>query len=345
MEKKGSSVSFSKFPKTKKHKERGDALEKVIGILEERSEYPRRLARYINNKNDIGCAAVAFQSIEEVICFQERTPLFALLVGDGYDREEQQRISMLLSQNGSVFILSEEPEDKGQFLSSGIRRIFRYQRAGELLGQVLRQETESTPPQGGLYTVYGPDSVSSAEHFAWQLAKRLSAQTKTLFLSWEPFGGFGRSESDRGEVCGDLSELLYVLRLESFSKKDRLLALPSQEGVFYISGIAYCTDLWQYSAEELLHFLALCRECGYGAIVFLAGFFSESIEHLMEQSEAVCLVTGDSAEEERRRKEFFRQMKYAGKQALLSRVKEARKHDADICPESTGKVSETLWKK
>lgn len=320
-------------------------MEKVIGILEEHSEYPKRLARYINNKNDIGCVAVAFQSIEEVLCFQERTRLSVLLVGEGYGKEEQQRISMLFPQNERFFVLSEEPEDKGQLLPSGMRRIFRYQRAGELLRQILWQETETISSQGGLYTVYSPDSVCSSEHFAWQLAKRLSAQAKTLFLSWEPFGGFGRSETDKREACGDLSELLYVLRLEGFSKKERLLALPSQDGVFYISGIAYCTDLWQYSAEELERFLALCRECGYGAIVFLAGFFSESIEYLMEQSEAVCLVTGDGVEEEKRRREFFRQMKYAGKQALLSRVKEVGKYDADICSESTGKVSEILWKK
>lgn len=332
------------FHNKQKHKRRGDALEKVIGILEEHSGYPKRLARYINDKNDIGYIAVVFRSIEEVLCFQERTPLSVLLIGDGCSKEEQRRISALFPKSGQIFILSEESGDKGQLLPSGMRRIFRYQRAGELLRQILQQETETVSSQGGLYTVYSPDSCSCSEHFAWQLAKRLSAQRKTLFLSWEPFGGFGRSEMDRGETCGDLSELLYVLRLESFSKKDRLLTLPSKEGVFYISGTAYCTDLWQYSAEELLHFLVLCRECGYEAIVFLAGFFSESIEQLMEQSEAVCLVTENDTDE-KRRKEFFRQMKYAGKQVLLSRVKEVGKYDADIGSESAGKVSELLWKK
>lgn len=320
-------------------------MERVIGILEEHSEYPKRLARYINEKNDIGYVAVAFRNIEEVLCFQERTPLSVLLIGDGCSNEEQQKISALFSKNGQIFILSEEPEDAGQLLPSGMRRVFRYQRARELLKQILQQETETVPSQGGLYIVYSPDSCSSSEHFAWQLAKGLSVQIRTLFLSWEPFGGFGRSETDREELCGDLSELLYVLHLEGFSKKDRLLALPSKEGVFYIPGIAYCTDLWQYSAEELLRFLALCKECGYGAIVFLAGFFSEGIERLMEQSEAVCLVMEEGAEGERRRKEFFRQMKYAGKQALLSRIKEAGKYDADISSESAGKVSELLWKK
>ncbi len=319
-------------------------MEKVIGILEEHSEYPKRLARYINEKNDIGYVAVAFQSMEEILCFQERTRISVLLIGDTCDSKKQQKISALFPKNGQIFILSEEPEDRGQFLPSGMRRIFRYQRTGELLKQILQQETETVSSPDGLYIVYSPDSYSSSEHFAWQFAKNLSTQMKTLFLSWEPFGGFGRGEIDREEACQDLSELLYVLRLENFSKKDKLLELPSKEGVFYIPGIAYCTDLWQYSAEELLRFLVLCRECGYEAIVFLAGFFSESIEQLMEQSKEVCLVTENGAEG-KRCKEFFRQMKYAGKQALLSRIKEVEKYDADISSKSAGKVRELLWKK
>lgn len=320
-------------------------MEKVIGILEENSEYPKRLARYINDRHDIGCVAVAFRNMEEVVCFKERTPLFALLIGNSYNMEEQQRISALFSQEEQLLVLSEEPGTTGQLLPSGLRQIFRYQRAGELLGQILGQETEAALLQGGLYTVYSPESAVSSERFAWQLAKQLSAQAKTLFLSWEPFGGFGRGAADAGEAAGDLSELLYVLRLEGFSKRDRLSELPSLEGVFYIPGIAYCTDLWQYSAEELLRFLTFCRECGYRNIVFLAGFFSEGIERLMEQSEAVYLVIGDGAEEEKRRKEFFRQLKYAGKQTLLSRIKEVKKDDAGAVLKWAGKVSDVSWKK
>lgn len=308
-------------------------MEKVIGILERNSEYPKRLARYINDRNDIGCMAVAFQTLEEVVCFKERAELSVLLVGGSCSKEEMQELSVLFPEDGQIFVLAEEPDAAGRLLPSGLRQIFRYQRAREIIGQILKQETESAQLQGGLYTVYSPESVISSERFAWQLAKRLSAHAKTLFLSWEAFGGFGRSETDAGEVAGDLSELLYMLRLENFSKKDKLLALSSLDGVFYIPGVAYCTDLWQYSAEELLRFLELCRECGYQNIVFLAGFFSESIEGLMEQSEAVCLVTGDGAQEEKRKREFFRQMKYAGKQVLLSRIREVGWQDADMLPE------------
>ena len=99
-------------------------MEKVIGILEEHSEYPKRLARYINEKNDIGYVAVAFQSIEEILCFQERTRISVLLIGDTCDSKKQQKISALFPKNGQIFILSEEPEDKGQdFSLSACRRI------------------------------------------------------------------------------------------------------------------------------------------------------------------------------------------------------------------------------
>ncbi|MGN0505009.1 MAG: hypothetical protein ACI4FZ_00495 [Lachnospiraceae bacterium] len=319
-------------------------MEKVIGILEEESEYPKRLARYINDRHDIGCVAVAFQTPEEVLRFGEKNPFYALLIGE-HAGETEESFSELLHPGGRLFQLSEEPVKTGQLLPSGIRLVFRYQRAEELVRQVLNGSEEPALFQGGLYTVYCPGSNISSERFAWQLARRLSEHGKTLFLSWEPFGGFGRNGEEEERMTGNISELLYLLRGENHSKKERLCALPVKEGVAYVPGVDYCTDLWQYSAEELLAFLKLCREEGYQNIVFLAGFFSESIEALMEQSEEVCLVKDEGPAAEWRHKEFFRQMKYAGKQELLSRVKEVEVQDKDEFSDRRREVSSVPWRK
>lgn len=296
-------------------------MEKVIGILEEEGEYPKRLAEYVNNRRDIGCVAIAFQTGKEVLQFGIHTPFFCLVIG--LQKEETEDFSSVLVPGGVIYQLVEEPVQGKTLLPSGRRGLFRYQRAGELLCRLLEEETAVvTPAEGGLYTVYSPGAVFFAERFAWQYAKKLSGYGKTLFLSWEPFGGFGREWRETEQNSGSISDLLYLLRSEAFTKTDRLLELPQREGVFYVPGASYCTDLWQYTAEELLKFLSLCKQAGFSSIVFLAGYFSEGIEALMEKSEELYLVTEEGEEAKSRCREFFRQMKYAGKQSLLSRVKE-----------------------
>ena len=46
-------------------------LEKIIGIFDEQTVYADRFKRYINERKDIGCFAVSFQSEQELLDYHK----------------------------------------------------------------------------------------------------------------------------------------------------------------------------------------------------------------------------------------------------------------------------------
>ena len=113
------------------------------------------------------------------------------------------------------------------------------------------------------------------------------------------------------------------MRKDRVQAKQLFAGLPKKNGADYFCGPDYCTDLWQYSAEEMCQLVACCREYGgYRQVVFLAGAFHEGVVSVMNQSGMVYLVGSETAAGEQRKQEFYRQMKYAGQQGLLSQLTE-----------------------
>ena len=120
-----------------------------------------------------------------------------------------------------------------------------------------------------------------------------------------------------------ISELLYLMRKDRVQAKQLFESLPKKNGVDYFCGPDYCTDLWQYSEEEMCRLVACCREYGgYRQVVFLAGAFHEGVVSVMDQSGKIYLVCSGTEAGEQRTREFYRQMKYAGQQGILSRLME-----------------------
>lgn len=142
---------------------------------------------------------------------------------------------------------------------------------------------------------------------------------RTLLIPWQSFSLL-REEAGEPSDSG-LSALLYAAdKQEAFAKRI-FSALPKREGVEYVCGVDSYQDLWSYSYDNISVFFRLCKKYGgYEHIVLLAGEFSGCIERAMEESRAGFFLYTDGGQEEARWKEFVRQMKYAGKQALLSRL-------------------------
>lgn len=304
-------------------------MEAVIGILDEQAEYAKRLARYINDSPELACLAVAFQSVQELEQYCEKKKLRCLLTSQ---RGEEELFWSFLQEEGKLCFISEEPvqeEHAEKTAAKPSQLVFRYQRAERIVAQLQGLSKEADAGTGEWYLVYSLTSAVAAERAAWELAKKLALQGRTLFLPWEPFGAWERETENTGRKT--ISDLLYALRKKDTKTKQLFSDLPRKEGVEYVCGADYYTDLWQYSCEEMQALLTCCKEYGeYQSIVFLAGFCSKSIERAMEECGHICLLYSSEAGGERRLSEFIRQMKYAGKQTLLSHCEQIREEEVEM---------------
>ena len=291
-------------------------MEQVIGIFDGQAEYAGQLINYINERKDIGCFAVGFRREEELLSFCERKKLVSLLLG-GKTKEEAAALKEKLPVGIKVWMLSEEmgASEEGQ--------LFRYQKAGNLIQTVMAEIQQGTVRcMSELFTVFSPESNRLAEEYALSLAKELAGKGRTLFLPWDAYLGYQRAENAEAETPS-VSELLYFLRKDVTQAKKLFAGIRKKKGMEYFCGPDYSSDLWQYSPEEMQKLLLCCKEYGeYDHIVFLSGMFHEGILAVMHQSSQVCLVCSKSEQGNSRKKEFLRQMKYAGEQEILSKLRE-----------------------
>lgn len=292
-------------------------MEKIIGIFDEQNAYAERLKRYINGRKDIGCIAVSFQEEQEIKSFCERKKLNCLLLGGSRAEHPEQ---LAIPYGVRLWVLSEEePEQEDE---DGYQVLFRYQRAGELIRRMMLSELAREERLSELYVVFSPENPCLAAAYADKLLKKLSGQGKTLFLPWDPFYGYGRTE-DGAQQGTSISELLYLMRKDRVQARQLFAGLPKKDGAEFFCGPDYCSDLWQYSAEEMGQLVSCCREYGgYRQVVVLAGAFHDGVLAIMNQSSKGYLVCSGHSEGTQRKQEFYRQMKYAGQQGLLSGLKE-----------------------
>jgi len=292
-------------------------LEKIIGIFDEQNAYAERLKRYINERKDIGCFAVSFKEEQDLKSFCERKKLNCLLLGGSRAAHPEQ---LSIPYGVRLWVLSEEEPEQEE--AEGYQVLFRYQKAGELIRRMLLSEMAREERLSELFIVFSPENPCLAAAYADKLLKKLSQQGKTLFLPWDPFYGYGRTED--GERQGtSISELLYLMRKDRVQARQLFSGLPKKDGAEFFCGPEYCSDLWQYSAEEMGQLVSCCREYGgYRHVVVLASAFHDGVLAIMNQGGKGYLVCSGHPEGEQRKQEFYRQMKYAGQQGLLSGLTE-----------------------
>lgn len=288
----------------------GGRLDSIIGIIGCSPAYSRRLAEAINARRDVGYTAVAFGNEKELSEFLEKKNLSVLL------SDNMEHLSF--AQDSCIFcLLTNEPDEVD--INNSQASIFKFQSASAIIKSIVLLIPESKKQFNKVFTVYSPGSNIAAGEYSDMLAAKLAASGKTLYLSWEMFGGLGR---DGSELTGKtVSDLLFTARKNQQGMKKLLTGLMTKNGYDYFAGTEYYADLWQYSAEEMEIMINSCRRFGnYENLVFCCGFFSDGIEALMEQSDEVYLVR--SSIKDKQNAEFMRQMKYAGKHGILTKIKE-----------------------
>ena len=281
-------------------------MEALIGIFASPGEYGSRLAAYINSRRDIGYGGISFQNNSELVDFLKSGELSILLTDDPKHLSAYNNIQQ-------VFFLCEDrlrAENEG-----GRDEVFKYMKAGDILKRVLPGLKTEKRVKNNIITVFAPSSNETGRSAARERATKLSRQGRTLLICWDPFGFPVRRE----EKDLTLSELLFAFRKNRNALNDGIMSLRSENGYNVLKGTDFYTDLWQFTAEEMQEFAEMCRSAGeYEYLVFECAFMSEAVERLMTLSDEILIpeaFPGDPGPEE-----FMRQMKYAGKQEILSRA-------------------------
>lgn len=284
-------------------------LNSLIGIFGSSPGYSKRLAAAINARHDVGYTAVAFNTSEELERFLEKKTL-SILLSDNEAHSE-------LLKNPSIFcLLTDNPES-----DCGGASIFKFQSASAIIKSIILLNPEDLTKFNNVYTVFSPASCALAHQYAEHLAKELALKGKTLLLSWDYFSGIGREENEPAGKT--ISDLLFTARKNETGMKKLLSGLMRKEGYDFFCGTDFYADLWQYSREEMETLIDSCkRNGGYENLVFSCGFFSDGVEALLENSNEIFLVKQNDTIGTRRNMEFMRQMKYAGKQTILSKISE-----------------------
>ena len=115
-------------------------MEKIIGIFDEQINYAERFKNYINTKKEIGCFAVVFGQEKELLDFLEKKKLSYLIVGE----ERLQQVENILEQVSyeiKIWVFTEELSTIVQ--KETYPRVFRYQKAKDILRQILLCEVEN----------------------------------------------------------------------------------------------------------------------------------------------------------------------------------------------------------
>ena len=289
-------------------------MEKIIGIFDEKIEYAERLKNYINENKEVGCFSIVFRQQEELLGFCEKKKLSYLIIGEEKKQQVEQIIDKL-SYGIKIWIVTEEASS---LLENEIfHTVFRYQKAKQIIEQILLSETTKIESLSMLYTIFSPENSQIAFSYGKKLMEKLAEQGKILFLFWDSFSGYGRNE----EKNTSISELLYLMRKDKTQARKLLEKLPKKNGAEYFCGPDYCTDLWQYSVDEMQQLIRYCQEYGgYHYIIFLAGIFHEGVIAVLNQSSKIYLISSETEEGQLRKQEFYRQMKYAGEQEILSKL-------------------------
>ncbi len=279
-------------------------MEALIGIFASPGEYATRLAAYVNSRRDVGYGGISFQTDPELDEFLNSGKLSILLTDDP--------IHLKKYANKIIIYLLSEDREKAENDASG-NVFYKYLPAGELLRKCLpgmKKEHSKT----GIYTVFSPSSNLAARNFAHKKAEELSLKGRTLLMNWDPFGAFGRDMQGTS-----ISELLFAARKNRQSFGKLMSDLQNKGGFYTLKGTDFYSDLWQFNREEMESLIGLCREEGdFSNIVFECAFMSEGIERLMEMSDEVIIPKVGCADPGA--DEFLRQMKYAGKQDILSKI-------------------------
>lgn len=197
-----------------------------MAVCDSEAEYCYQLVNYIEKKRGFPFQVQLFTSIETLIAYSEKKPVFiALISEEEYQEEiEDQRIDHIL-------LIGEDKKEK-----EGKKILNKYQSSDRLIKELLQWIAEQkilpklTMNGTGLKLIgiYSPVGKCLKTSFAFVLGQLLGKKNKVLYLNMESYSGLGHLIEKNFST--DMSELIYYLQNSKESFGYRLGGMIEQIG-------------------------------------------------------------------------------------------------------------------
>ena len=262
-------------------------MRKIMAVYDEDPAYAQRLADYVNQKEKLPFAAMAFSSMDRLREYLEEHPAEILLVGER-SAEEAERL-----EAKNVMILSEgEVVEEKEAGSS----IYKYQSGSGIMREVMAAYCCSQPEpalsilakRAVVMGVYSPVSRCGKSALALTLAQASGRNFSVLYMNLEEYSGFSRLVD--GGYQKDLSDVLYLYRQGEFNWMRLKTMVYPWNGLDYIGPARYGEDLELVSAEEMAGLIGrIAGESGYERLVVDLGRCARGSMALLDACDVIYM--------------------------------------------------------
>ena len=290
-----------------------------IVIFDHDVDYCRRLDGALRER--LPYAVTVHDFTDERIFSAYRDPESILLVSescaDSIDPKEHRYVIVLTEGMGSVIE------------GDNVRRVNKYHRVSELLGQIneLVMDSPSFPgllPEGTaaravLTGFFSPLTRCLQTTSALTLGQLYAQQDATLFLSFEPFSGIPRAYGDGG----DLTDLLYFHDCEPARLAYHISRIRVRVGaldiIYPADSLRTVQDTEGSKWVELLE--AVAATAGYTRIVCDLSVCMRGLFDVLRGFDRICMIERTDPVSAEKLKQFERSLKRTGYEDLAGSIR------------------------
>lgn len=293
-------------------------MEKIMAVWDVDASYAERFADVVNQKEKVPFTVVPFTSLEALKEYAKEHVIEILLAGGTVPLEQLKEIGA-----GAVVTLAE-----GEIVSStgSFPSVYKYQSTDSVIREVMAYYCEKPQPmlvavgkRAKVIGVYSPVSRCLKTSLALTMGQQLARDHKALYVSFEVLSGFGSLINGSGK--GDLSDVLYFFRQESFSVIRLKSIVFNWKDMDYIPPVKYPEDLEQLTGEEAARLVEkLALECGYEYIIVDIGQVICSMMPLLEQCDVVYMPVKEDGVSSAKLEEFDQYLEVSRQETLKERI-------------------------
>lgn len=297
-------------------------MKKIMAVYDTDPFYAERFADFINTKEKIPMAVMAFTSIERLKRYGETHEIEILLVSSQADRKEVENIKA-----AQVVVLSDGNLEQGE---ENYPAVYKYQSSDKIIREVMacygaEAAAEAFPllNPGKVIGIYSPVNRCQKTSFALTLGQILAQEEKTLYVNLEDFSGLSRLMNEL--YSGSLSDLLYYYRQGQCTWARISSVVYTWESLDYIPPARYPEDLSQTDGNYIAGFLEeIARNTVYRMIVVDVGQSGKTAVDIMEICDAVYMPVKDDMISQAKIEEFEQYLDASGNSHLNERIQKIK---------------------
>ena len=297
-------------------------MEKIMAVYDVDAYYTERFADVVNQKEKTPFMVIPFTSLETLKEYAKGHSIEILLVNAAVPTKH---IEGIAAQTVVTLAEGEVVSATGSYPS-----VYKYQSTDSVIREVMSYYCEkpqdnyvAVGKQAKVIGIYSPVSRCLKTSLALTIGQQLARDTKVLYISFEAFAGFTRLID--GDNKGDLSEVLYFFRQESFGIMRMRSMVYNWKDMDYIPPVKYPEDLEQLTGEEAAHLTEkIASECGYEYIVMDLGQTICNIIPLLKLCDIIYMPVKEDGVSSAKLEEFEEYLELSHQEKLKEQIQKVK---------------------